>query len=297
VAKLTVPVAGIPGTWSGEALAAAFRAAGADSFVLPLWQCVHDLDDGTVLWEGRELTNVDALVVKKLGDVTDPAVHDRIQILRRIEEAGVLVASRPEAIDNAVNRYRMSALLRGAGVPMPRTVVTESLDEAETALQRWGSAVLKPLLTSKGRGMMLLSRGAAPRLALRRFRQEGHGMMYLQEFVPAAGRDAAVAVLGGRVIGAYYRVAGSGEWQTTTAAGGHYEPFSPNEAAADLALRAAAVFGLDFTTVDMVETDGGWLIYEVSAFGGFSGLRKALGIDAATLYAQHVLERLRDARG
>jgi ribosomal protein S6--L-glutamate ligase len=145
--------------------------------------------------------------------------------------------------------------------------------------------------------MMLLSRGAAPRLALRRFRQEGHGMMYLQEFVPAAGRDAAIAVLGGRVIGAYYRVAGSGEWQTTTAAGGHYEPFSPNEAAADLALRAAAVFGLDFTTVDMVETDGGWLIYEVSAFGGFSGLRKALGIDAATLYAQHVLERLRDARG
>jgi ribosomal protein S6--L-glutamate ligase len=292
-----VPVAGIPGTWSGEALAAAFRAAGAESFVLPLWQCVHDLSDGSVRWEERDLTRVDAIVVKKLGDAADPTVHDRIEMLRRVEDAGVLVASRPAAIADAINRYRMSTLLRAADIPMPRTLVTESLDEAETALLKWGRAVLKPLLTSKGRGMVLLSRKAAPRLALRRYQQEGHGMIYLQEFVPTTGRDAAVAILGGRAIGAYYRVAQQGEWKTTTAAGGHYEPCPLDSTTTELALRAAEAFGLDFTTVDMVETDAGWLVYEVSAFGGFSGLRKALGIDAAAMYSGYIMERLRDGRG
>jgi ribosomal protein S6--L-glutamate ligase len=180
---------------------------------------------------------------------------------------------------------------------MPRTVVTESLDEAEAAVLKWGRAVLKPLLTSKGRGMVLLSRKAAPRIALRRYRQDGHSPLYLQEFVPSAGRDIAVAVLGGRVIGAYCRVAREGEWQTTTAAGGHYEPCPIYDSATELALRAAQVFGLDFTTVDMVETDAGWLVYEVSAFGGFAGLRKTLAVDAATMYAEHIIKRLRDGRG
>jgi ribosomal protein S6--L-glutamate ligase len=190
----------------------------------------------------------------------------------------------------------MSALLRRAGIPMPRTVVTESLDEAEAVVLTWGSAVLKPLFTSKGRGMLRLSREAAPRLALRRYEREGHGPFYLQEFVPAGGRDVAVAILDRRVLGAYYRVAAPDQWQTTTAAGGHYEPCSLPEAAEELALAAAKVFTLEFTSVDMVETDAGWLVYEVSAFGGFSGLRKALGIDAAALYARHVMRRMRDER-
>jgi tetrahydromethanopterin:alpha-L-glutamate ligase len=296
VAERTIAVAGIPGARSSESLAEALRAQGAESHVLPLWECMHDVAQRQVFWRGQDLATLAAVVVKKLGDVTDPLVADRLEILKQLEAAGVLVISSPRSIEMAVDRYRMTALLARAGAPIPRTVVTESLDEAEAAVEAWGRAVLKPLFTSKGRGMVLLSSLAPSRLELRRFQREGHGPFYLQEFVPSGGRDVAVAVLGGQVLGAYYRVSEGDEWMTTTAAGGHYEPCDLPGAAAAVALSAARLFDLDFTSVDLVETDAGWLVYEVSAFGGFSGLREALGVDAASLYAQHVIRRLNDVR-
>jgi ribosomal protein S6--L-glutamate ligase len=66
----------------------------------------------------------------------------------------------------------------------------------------------------------------------------------------------------------------------------------------DLAVRAAKQFGLLFTGVDLMETpDGGWVVLEVSALGGFRGLLTACGVDAATLIAGAALRRLREVHG
>jgi ribosomal protein S6--L-glutamate ligase len=79
---------------------------------------------------------------------------------------------------------------------------------------------------------------------------------------------------------------------TTILSGGRYEKAQPPAEAVDLALRAARRFGLLFTGVDLVETDAGFVAFEVSAFGGFRGLQAACGIDAAPLVAGAVLRRL-----
>jgi ribosomal protein S6--L-glutamate ligase len=60
-----------------------------------------------------------------------------------------------------------------------------------------------------------------------------------------------------------------------------------------LAQRAQAPFGLDFTTVDLAETADGPIVFEVSAFGGFKGARKGIGINAAAAYAEHVIRALK----
>ena len=52
-------------------------------------------------------------------------------------------------------------------------------------------------------------------------------------------------------------------------------------AAIEYAERAARAFGLDYTVVDLVEHGDDFLLYEVSAFGGFRGLHEACGVDAA----------------
>jgi ribosomal protein S6--L-glutamate ligase len=139
--------------------------------------------------------------------------------------------------------------------------------------------------------MALLSADKAVRLTLRRWLRAANGPFYLQRFIPNAERDMGVAILDGKIIGAYYRVARAGNWMTTTAAGGHYEPAEVPEVAAEMALKAVSVFGLDFSSVDLVQTDAGWLAYEVSAFGGFSGLRKTSEVDAPALYARYVIEK------
>lgn len=61
----------------------------------------------------------------------------------------------------------------------------------------------------------------------------------------------------------------------------------------ELARRAQAPFGMDFTTVDVAESSDGPIVFEVSAFGGFRGAREGAGIDAASAYADYAIARLR----
>src|SRR2546426_924092 len=115
---------------------------------------------------------------------------------------------RPAGLGLAVNRYRMTCELARAGLPAPETTVTEDVDGATAAVERFGSAVLKPLFTSKGRGMRRLDPSMDLRAAFEGHRREGLGPFYLQRFVKHPGRDLGVAVLDGRYIGAYWRGGG-----------------------------------------------------------------------------------------
>lgn len=294
---MKVAVAGLPGAWSTERLADALRRVGADVCVLDLAACTLSLPDGRISYRGQPLERLRGVVVKKIGDAADGwVVRERLTLLADLEASGVPVLSPPARLEVALNRYRMTVELARAGIPVPETVVTEDLDEAEAVVARFGTAVLKPLFTSKGRGMHRLERTAALRPLLEAHRRDGGGPFYLQRFVPHPGRDLAIAVLEGRCLGAYWRVAGQGQWMTTILSGGHYAAADPPTEAIDLAVRAANHFGLLFTVVDLVERPGGgFTALEVSAFGGFRGLLSACGVDAAPSLAEAVLRRFAEA--
>ena len=59
-----------------------------------------------------------------------------------------------------------------------------------------------------------------------------------------------------------------------------------------MAERAQAPFGMDFTTVDVAETDQGPIVFEVSAFGGFRGALEGIGLNAAERYTDYALAEL-----
>ena len=293
--RLRVAVAGLPGAWSTDRLAQALHAADVETFTFRLADCSFSVPEGAVLLGDRDLGTLDGVVVKKLGRSGEAAAPSRVQLLQQLEFRGVRVFSPADGIREVNDRYQMTQRLAQAGLPLPRTVVTESVEAATDVVEEWGRVVVKPLYTSKGRGMLLLAREEAYRLKLRQWQRQWQTPFYLQEYVPQPGRDIGVAVLGGETPGAYYRVAQPGSWLTTTSADGHYQPCALNPEMQRLAGAAADLFGLDFTVVDLVEVRGGYLIYEVSAFGGFAGLWQTYGIDAAKLYAGHVVRTL-DAR-
>jgi ribosomal protein S6--L-glutamate ligase len=60
----------------------------------------------------------------------------------------------------------------------------------------------------------------------------------------------------------------------------------------EVAVAAQAPFGLDYTTVDVVETGDGPLVLEVSAFGGFRGLFSSQSMNAAQKLADYVIGRI-----
>jgi ribosomal protein S6--L-glutamate ligase len=217
---VNVAVVGQPGAWSTERLADALRAASATASVIDLAACSLRLPDRRLFHRGEPLEKLDGAVVKKLGDTADGwSVQERVGMLRHLEASGVPVLSAPDRLHVAVNRYRMTCELVRAGLPVPQTTITEDVDEAAAAVESFGSAVLKPLFTSKGRGMRRLEPSRDLRAQLESHLDDGLGPFYLQRFVKHPGRDLGVAVLDGRCIGAYWRVAAADHWMTTILSG------------------------------------------------------------------------------
>ncbi|WP_319380909.1 hypothetical protein [Thiomicrorhabdus sp.] len=102
--------------------------------------------------------------------------------------------------------------------------------------------------------------------------------------------------LGGEYQGAYARVGNGASWNTTIHSGGKYAQVCPPDDVIEMARKAQAQFDLSYTTVDVAETDQGYICFEVSAFGGFKGAQEGLGINMASRYADYVIQQLLDAR-
>lgn len=287
-----IGVVGVPGARSTEGLAAAFRARGVDSYVLPAEGLTHEVASGSITCGGHDLRDFAALAVKKLGDAGSPLVQVRATHLAAVEAEGVPVHSPAEAIAATVDRHRMTQRLGAAGIPLPETLVTEDPAAAAAFVRQVGAVVHKPRFGTKGRGMRLVESGPGLDDTLAAIAAEGGLPFYLQRFLAGVDRDIGVAVCDGAVIGAYYRVRGGHAWSTTTRDGGRYEACPLDPRLERLALRATAIFGLTFTTVDIVRHGGSQYVYEVSAFGGFRGL-EACGVDGAAHFAEAVLTRVR----
>jgi ribosomal protein S6--L-glutamate ligase len=205
------------------------------------------------------------------------------------------VFSRADNILRLIDRLSCTVSLHNAGIPMPATRVTEDIGAAVIAVQDFGRAVFKPLYSTRARGMCVIDAQRSNDEIEREVRafQAQNPMMYIQQKIDLPGRDLGMVFLAGEYLGTYARVHRGNAWSTTIHSGGRYAAYTPPGAVIELARRAQALFSMDFTTVDVAETSDGPIVFEVSAFGGFRGALEGAGIDAAGLYAEHVLHQLK----
>ena len=289
-----IAVVGTPGKWSSESLADAFATRTGYRRLVDLGQISVDLASGRAMHQGEDLCQLDALVVKKIDQAYGWSNLDRIEMLRFIESKGVRIFSKPTSLLRLIDRLSCTVTLRAAGIPMPDTVITERAEDATAAIFDFGGAVLKPLYSTKARGMRVLepTDRAAVEREVRAFQAEGNPVMYVQRKLASLERDLGVAFVGGRYLGTYARVRGGDSWNTTTREGGSYAGHESSAELIELAERAQSLFDLDFTAVDVVETPQGPLVFEVSAFGGFRGLKEGPQIDATEHLVRHVLGAL-----
>ncbi len=294
MAEYRVGVVGIAGKWSTEAMADAVEERTGYRLVIDMGEVSLDLDRQRLIFRDQDLCQLDALIIKKISASYSPATLDRLELLRVAEQAGVRVFSRAVNILRLIDRLSCTITLRNAGIPMPATRVTGNPEAALTAVQDFGSAVFKPLYSTKARGMLVID-ADRDQTGIEReifaFQAE-NPMMYIQQKVELPGRDLGMVFLGGEYLGSYARVSGGDAWNTTIHSGGRYAEHTPPDAVIELAQRAQALFDMDFTTVDVAETNFGPIVFEVSAFGGFRGALEGIGIDVAALYADHVLRQL-----
>ena len=230
---------------------------------------------------------------KKISALYSPNTLDRLELLRVDEQAGVKVFSRAENVLRLIDRLSCTVTLANANIPMPPTRVTEDLAEAIATVEDFGEAVFKPLYSTKARGMCVIKNTHFKSIKheILNF-QAKNPMMYIQKKMALGGQDLGLVFLGGEYLGAYARVSEGEAWNTTINSGGHYAAAQPSQKIIDMASKAQALFNMDFTTVDVAETPEEPIVFEVSAFGGFKGAKEGIGIDAAGLYVDYVLQKL-----
>ncbi|MFP4588315.1 MAG: GAK system ATP-grasp enzyme [Desulfohalobiaceae bacterium] len=289
-----IGVVGTQGGWSSERLADAVQAQTGFRMLIDMREVGLDLDQGRVTFQDWDLSSLDGLLIKKIGARYSPDLLDRLEVLRFLFSKGVPIFSSPLSIMRVLDRLSCTISLKTANLPMPPTVITESLDKAEQAVREYREAIFKPLYTSKARGMALIKDGPSARQKIQSFKQE-NPIMYIQQKIDLPGCDLGLAFLGGEYLGTYARCNSTDSWNTTTANGGKYTPYEPTLESIELARQAQDLFKLDFTTVDLAETSKGPMIFEVSAFGGFRGLMQVKDIDAAKLFAEYAMQRIKES--
>lgn len=294
MANRRIGVVGLPGKWSTETLADAVEAATGMRLVIDMSDVALDLTAPRLLYGEHDLCELDAIIVKKISREYSPNSIDRLELLRVAEAKGVRVFSPALSMLRLIDRLSCTTTMANAGIPMPPTSITEDIGQAQAAVQQYGSAVFKPLFSTKARGMIVVDADDPETERIEQIQafHQRNPMMYIQKKMELPGQDLGLVFLGGEYLGAYARVSEGSSWNTTILHGGRYAAAEPDTGWVEIAQRAQDLFNMDYTTVDMAETEDGPVVFEVSAFGGFRGAKEGLGINIAERYVDYVRNKL-----
>jgi len=278
--------------WHNKRLLQALEDRGVEAHLVPITR-ISSWIGATPHLKAREypLDDYDAFLVRRVPGGSVEQVFYRMDLLRRAQDLGITVMNQPQSIEKAVDKYYTCSLLEDAGIPVPKTFVTQSFT---TALQGFrelgGKVVVKPLFGSLGLGML---RVESLDLAYRVFRALEHtrSIYYLQEYVPHGGEDVRLMVVGGEVLDAMKRRAES--WKTNISGGGTPYPYTPGPALKELAVRACEVLGLDYGGVDVVFRGGQPLVLELNSTPGWRGLQSVSNQDITGRIVDHLLDKAR----
>jgi RimK family alpha-L-glutamate ligase len=233
------------------------------------------------------LDGCDAVIVRGIPRGSLEQVIFRVDLLHALEARGVHCVNGPRAIERTVDKFLASALLARAGIPTPRTIACERVEDALEAFgELGGDVIVKPLFGSMGAGM---TRVDDPDVAYRVFHALAleRAVYYLQETLPHDGRDLRALVVGGRVLAAIERV-GSG-WRANLARGARARAADLSAEQERLCLEAAEVLGVDYAGVDVLRAaDGREYVLELNGIPGWRGLQEATGAGVAAALAEHI---------
>ena len=237
------------------------------------------------------LSDLCALIIRPIGRGSLEEIIFRMDLLHRLQRLGMLIINPPLSIERTVDKYCTLALLEENGLPVPKTIATESHKEALKAFHELGSdVVMKPLFGSRGIGSTRIS---DPEIATRIFRAVSfhHGVLYLQEFISHGVSDVRAFVIGNHVVAAMHRVAET--WKTNVSLGARPMPLKLDRETEDLAVKAARVIGCKVAGVDILESSRGPVIIELNSQPGWRGLQSVTSINIAEEIVKYVLSELK----
>ena len=239
-----------------------------------------------VQYKKEDLTTLDGVFTRAVPGGSLEQVILRMDTLHCLERLGISFMNRPHAIEKAVDKYYTLRLLELAGIAVPQTTVTQFTRDALRAFRRYKDVVIKPLFGSGGVGMTRVSDHETARRVFRALEASRY-VMYLQEYLEHGTSDIRVFVIGGKAIAAMTRVGDT--WKSTLRQGAKPQPCVLTPELSKLAVKCAETIGLEYTGVDILETEHGFVVTEVNSSSGWQGLQQVTEIDIAKQLVDHFL--------
>jgi RimK family alpha-L-glutamate ligase len=236
---------------------------------------------------GESLEDCKALLVRTIPTGSLEQIIFRMDVLHRLENLGVRVVNSASSIERTVDKYFTSFLLADAGIPTPRTLVTEDFRTALAACLEMKDVILKPLFGSEGKGMVRISDEETAYRVLRAWELNRY-IYYIQEYLPHFQKDIRAFVVGDNVVAAMLRT-GTG-WKTNYSKGAKVETATLSAEMEDLALRAVHLLKLDYAGVDLMPAEDGRIyVLEINSIPGWRGLQKTTSQSIAARIIDSVL--------
>jgi RimK family alpha-L-glutamate ligase len=237
------------------------------------------------------LEELDALVIRPIGRGSLEELVFRMDMLYKLERIGFYVINPAEAIEHCVDKYDILAILEDHGVPVPRTVATESVNEALKAFEELGGdVVVKPIFGSRGIGATRVVDAEIANTVFKAITFH-HGVIYLQEFVPHGYSDIRAFVINDHVVAAMRRVAEN--WKTNFSQGARPAPITLDLALEELAVKSAKAVGCKIAGVDILESPDGPKICDVNSQPGWKGLQMVTKVNIADGIVNFILSELK----
>jgi len=237
------------------------------------------------------LDDLDALIIRPIGRGSLEELVFRMDMLYKLERLGFYMVNPPTAIEHCVDKYDILAILEDEGVPVPRTLATESVNEAIRAFKELGGdIVVKPIFGSRGQGATRVNDIDIADTIFKAITFH-HGVIYMQEFVPHGHSDIRAFVIGDQVVACMRRVATG--WKTNYSQGAKPAPAQISREFEEIAIKSSKAVGCKIAGVDILEGPDGPRIVDVNSQPGWKGLQVVAKVNIAEEIVNFVLKELK----
>lgn len=271
--------------WASNELLEAVNQFAEGIVIDPISVRISVEDRSSIILGGEPADKYDGFILRALNQAGE--TDYQYEIFELLANLGWTVVNHPRSLSIAESKAQTTFYLQTAGLPVPRTTVTQNLDDATSAIRQYGTSVLKPLFGSHGIGIEKVEPGVAEEM-LKRF-LESYGAIYVQEYVPNDGSDIRAFVVGDDIPAAIRRIAPPGHWKTNVYLGADCRPCELTAGLSEICIEAARVIGLDYTGVDVIIGPDGPKILEVNGAPTWHGVLDATARNVAEDVVHHVL--------
>lgn len=212
----------------------------------------------------------------------------------RALQGEVYMPIKPKAFTLGHDKYMSLLELQKNDVDIPKTYYAANTGIALRILEEKVDypVILKAQEGTHGKGVLVAESFKSAKTILD-ILSEFKRPYVIQEFVETDGTsDIRVIVGGGKVLGAYKRIAANGEFRTNIHNGGKREKHSLTDKQIDLALRSGEAIGAGVCGVDILNSDKPSVI-EINLSPALAGLDEVIEEDLLDLVARVLYEKSR----